>query len=631
MNTKAPINRISAITALLLGVCASSAAGEHNNPSWQVAVDGGNLSVSNTKHGSDPGITTIIANNGGSKNNLSGRIETSNPPNNNTLSSLLIENGTSIKGNNGLIVIGKDSQNQNYTIPTITNQGTLTSEGQSTVFITGQGNKTITNFTNIGTIKNTKKGDNSNENSAIRFNKDNNKQSTYSITNFSNSGLIESDKRTIVLYNTTIENFTNDGTIHSNGHNAMDMKNSTIKTFINKGLITKRKSNSDFTKGLGLSSNANIETLINNGTILAEEGNWDSSGIELQDFIDPGEISIKTLENTGLIKARNAAVHVGPIKGENNKNTITLLKNSGTLMSQKSAIELDNNSDVGENAISSIMTLQNSGVIQGHNNGVTVFFGCTIEQCHGDGKSSIDIIENTGTIIGETGVGINIKIDKDHNDTQSFKGIKPTSMTIGQIKVDGLVQGKQAGILNQGQLGSKEGEEAIIVGTNGRIQGGFKNDKDGILQGDITNNGKSELALDNKGKVSNNTVITNSNSSNGGSIKILDWKVENQSNGGGQQIKTVQFKGEGITVEKLTINAQNADVTQVANAFTTDDNANKANIFAHTQIESTDQSVKFTGDMLRGLVANIDGSKTAAAALNRTLITTATARATFLD
>ncbi|MDD7566912.1 MAG: hypothetical protein PUJ79_00660 [Helicobacter sp.] len=74
MNTKAPINRISAITALLLGVCASSAAGEHNNPSWQVAVDGGNLSVINTKHGIDPGITTIIANNGGSKNNLSGRI-----------------------------------------------------------------------------------------------------------------------------------------------------------------------------------------------------------------------------------------------------------------------------------------------------------------------------------------------------------------------------------------------------------------------------------------------------------------------------------------------------------------------------------------------------------------------------
>ncbi|MDD7566875.1 MAG: hypothetical protein PUJ79_00475, partial [Helicobacter sp.] len=556
MNTKAPINRISAITALLLGVCASSALAQQQNQfSWGLSSDTQGITLTNN---TPPGITTITTKNGNAK----GRIEiTNNRQQNNALSSLLIQTGASIEGNMGLIVVG---QNGSYTIPTITNQGTLITNGHPTIHIKETGNKTITNFTNSGTIKNKKQNNkNNNENSAIRFNEGG---GTYFVSNFtnSNSGLIKANKRAMALYNTTITSFTNEGTIESNENNAIFLKDSQIKTFINKGLIKSKSKSNDSTETIKLWSGTSVDVFFNSSTIMAQEGS--SAGVYLEtDENGNKSINIKTLENTGLIQAQGPAVHVG-IAVTTEGNGITLLKNSGTLISSKGdGIQVNNDSSLANiskngsqdkiSTTSRIMTLQNSGLIQGNGDGVRVFYDCTAEYCNDEGKSSIGTINNTGTIIGTTGAGIAIRLQRD--DSGGDKGIKSTFMTVDKVKVDGLVQGKQAGILNQGQLGSKEGEEAIIVGTNGRIQGGFKNDKDGILQGDITNNGKSELALDNKGKVSNNTVITNSNSSNGGSIKILDWKVENQSNGQQPQqpngkIKTVQFKGQGITVEKLT-------------------------------------------------------------------------------
>ncbi|MCI7485133.1 MAG: hypothetical protein MSA68_04205, partial [Helicobacter sp.] len=455
MNTKAPINRISAITALLLGVCASSALAQQQNQfSWGLSSDTQGITLTNN---TPPGITTITTKNGNAK----GRIEiTNNRQQNNALSSLLIQTGASIEGNMGLIVVG---QNGSYTIPTITNQGTLITNGHPTIHIKETDNKTIQNFTNSGTIQNNKQNEKNNENSAIRFNEGG---GTYFVSNFtnSNSGLIKANKRAMALYNTTITSFTNEGTIESNENNAIFLKDSQIKTFINKGLIKSKSKSNDSTETIKLWSGTSVDVFFNSSTIMAQEGS--SAGVYLEtDDNGNKSINIKTLENTGLIQAQGPAVHVG-IAVTTEGNGITLLKNSGTLISSKGdGIQVNNDSSLANiskngsqdkiSTTSRIMTLQNSGLIQGNGDGVRVFYDCTAEHCNDEGKSSIGTINNTGTIIGTTGAGIAIRLQRDNSGGD--KGIKSTFMTVDKVKVDGLVQGKQAGILNQGQLGSKEG------------------------------------------------------------------------------------------------------------------------------------------------------------------------------
>ncbi|MDD7567284.1 MAG: hypothetical protein PUJ79_02635, partial [Helicobacter sp.] len=415
-----------------------------------------------------------------------------------------------------------------------------------------------------------------------------------------NNGLIVIESSS----NSTIQTIQNEGTLTTNGHPVIDIKgsNKTIQNLINKGIMKNNAHNSNSVIRFNASSST-ISNFTNEGTIEATGGN----GIYLEN------IQI-TLTNTGLIKAKNAAIYVS----HTNNDGINLLKNSGTLWSDNgNAISIYSNGGNNNNK-SGIATLINEsgGVIQGKENGIEL----TSLGNNGNKKSSIGSIDNQGSIIGKEGAGIVIRKHHQNNGQQN--------QLTGQIKVDGLVQGKTAGILNEGKLGSADGQEVIIVGEQGKIEGVVKNAAGASLQGNITNKGSGTLALDNQGSVSNNTVISNTG---GGKVEIKDWKVENQSNGGAGKVKTLHFKGDGITVDNLTINVQNTEVTQIANAFSAEGGADKTKIFTNTKVKSNDQSVSFDGDLLRGLVANIDGSKTAAAALNRTLIATATARATFLD
>ncbi|MCI6217881.1 MAG: hypothetical protein MR629_05035, partial [Helicobacter sp.] len=454
------------------------------------------------------------------------------------------------------------------------------------------------------------------------------------------------DRGAIEVQAGTIANFANQGTIEAHTGHAIHIGSNATMTLTNTGLIkalghvhnnTNGHQQVHVGDGDAIHIWGNNAKIINNGTI---ESN--NRGVNFQNT--QSHNSNHTLENSGLIKAKNAAVFIGAVgtNSNTNKNGIDLLKNTGTLISDNShAIEVYNcgsSSDCNNNATAGIKTLENSGLIKGKENGIY------IEYRHGN-QSSIGTIDNTGTITAEKGAGIKI----------ANSGGQQAKIT-GQIKVNGVIQGKTAGIINEGQLGSSANQDVIVIGSNGKIEGGIVNSSNGkggsisgnivnnsnsdlritnndkaSLKGNITNNGTGTLAIDNKGTVGNNTVIKNNGS--GGSIKILDWKLENQNNGGNGNLKTVKFEGKNITLDKLTINAQNIDITKVANAFSTGNDASKASIFANTQVKVSGDNgaVTITGDLLRGLVANIDGSKTAAAALNRTLIATATARATFLD
>ncbi|MCI6217201.1 MAG: hypothetical protein MR629_01450, partial [Helicobacter sp.] len=408
-----------------------------------------------------------------------------------------------------------------------------------------------------------------------------------------NSITANNSNNPLILINTsssTIPTIHNEGTLESTSQSpVIDIQGHgiTIQNLINKGIM---KNSGHANSVIKQTQTSTIINFSNEGTI--EAG---SNAIYLEN-------APRTFKNSGLIKAKFATVWIS----DKASNGIHLLENTGTLISENSAIQtfpLGSNN----NPQSNIKTLINNGVIQGKQNGIQL--------------TTIESIENKGSIIGQEGAGILI--------TKRTTNGQQNQIT-GQIKVEGVIQGKIAGIINEGQLGSSANQDVIVIGSNGRIVGAVKNASGGTLKGNITNNGNGILEIDNQGTVGDNTVIKNGSS---GSIKILDWKLENQSNGGGGNLKTVKFEGKNISVDKLTISEGDTDVTKVANAFSTDNDASKASIFANTEVKVSggNGAVTITGDLLRGLVANIDGSKTAAAALNRTLIATATARATFLD
>ncbi|RAX53095.1 hypothetical protein, partial [Helicobacter sp. 10-6591] len=585
-----------------------------------------------------------------------------------------IQNG---QGNNRWNILFRGGS----TIESFENKGTIKSNSTAdTVYLftdgDGKGGQTVVkNFTNNGTIESTDNG------AAIRLHKGakietfkNESGKLISATGnavaikveegsnilgtFINEGTIKAAGQGINLTNATITNFTNKGLIKAEGRNnggqhkenhPVYLKESTIDTFINEGIIENAS-----TYGGSL----------NDGTVHAAiylEGTHNSKN------------TIKSFDNKGTIKAKRAGIFIF-----GSKTTITHLKNSGT-------IEINNNNSNGNNVNNNnvsagIMfgylvgnnptyeTIQNEGIIKGGDYGIFIEGGTithlknsgTIEgnkdgiafyNAGGTLQTTINNLEIDGGIIRGGVNGINISKTNTNSDqtiigsltikqNATVEGTNGSGLVLGKdssnsdkyqltgkIQVDGTLKGTKAGITNYGQLGSDNNgsQEVIVVGENGRIDGVVKNAAGGTLQGNITNKSSNVLEIDNQGKTGDKTVI---NSEGSGGVKIKDWKLENKSSG--QEVKVIEFKGNNgnITLEKLTISAENTDVTKVAQALQGD---KKANALASTKVVSTQGEITFDGDLLRGLVANIDGSKTAAAALNRTLIATATARATLLD
>ncbi|RAX51729.1 hypothetical protein, partial [Helicobacter sp. 10-6591] len=694
--------KISVVAALSLSISASSVTAQQQQKkfSWGIAK-GDSIQIQNSMQSGQSGVTTITANG----NSARGRIEVTQGQQNSTLSSLLIQSGTSLQGDGGLLVIGKEKENDSYMIPTITNRGTLNTEQYPVINVEGS-NKTIQNFINEGTIKS------SNE-VAIKVRGTNNTITTFSnsglikakkealtfynttITSFDNKGTIENESdgsgRSIDLYNATITNFTNSGTIKAQKNHAVYLNDSTITNFINdtNGLIdTQSQGNglngqNDFKHSnahqvhaairvqAGNGKTSSIQSLENKGTIKGKR-----AGISLArqagDSGGKNNINIGTIKNSGTIEAGNAGIYMvgdfmtiqniinegtititngtnngdysagivvaavdkkNPIYADiQNKGTITggqygvfieggtinNLKNSGTIEGKKDGIAFFNAEGTLHTTITNL-EIEQGGIIRGEQNGIN------ISKNNGDKDQTVVgnlTIAQDATVEGINGSGL--VLGKDNKNGSSSDKYQLT----GKIEVNGTLKGKTAAIINKGELGSNEGGDVLVIGEQGKIEGVVKNESGGTLKGNITNKGTGTLEIDNKGTVGNKTVIKNDG---GGSIKILDWKLENQDNGSGN-LKTVQFEGNGgnITLEKLTISETNTDITKVAEAI---QGSQKAQAVAHTQVKTSDGNgaVTITGDLLRGLVANIDGSKTAAAALNRTLIATATARATFLD
>ncbi|MCI6216983.1 MAG: hypothetical protein MR629_00335, partial [Helicobacter sp.] len=357
------------------------------------------------------------------------------------------------------------------------------------------------------------------------------------------------------------------------------------------------------------SKNTTITHLKNSGTIEINNSNGNNNNVSNTNVsagILIGQLNMQqqnqskpiygTIENTGTIKGGDYGMF---IEGGSIKN----LKNSGTIEGKKDGIAFFN---AGGPLQTTITNLEIEGTVKGGENGINL---SRIEfdrrNNNGQGEQNERIVENliireNAIVEGAKGSGLvlgNVEDKRNNKNTNGQdNGENDTYQLTGTIQVNGTLKGTKAGITNYKDMGT-EGQEVIVVGSKGRIEGVVKNESGGTLKGNITNNGSHELAIDNQGTVGNNTVIKNNGS---GEIKIKDWKLEKQDNNG-NDLKVIKFEGNGgnITLEKLTISEGNTDITKVANAI---QGSKKAEAVAHTQVQTSggNGAVTITGDLLRG-------------------------------
>ncbi|HEC1891963.1 TPA: hypothetical protein R1805_001662, partial [Campylobacter jejuni] len=263
------------------------------------------------------------------------------------------------------------NQRGGATIETFDNQGII-GNGTSNfgVVIWGKGNSksTINNFSNSGTIH-------SNNGESIYLGNAN-------VSTFNNSGTIKSNNREGINIGggTSIKNFSNSGTIQGGGWYGMNV-GSAIDNFNNTGVINGNES--------GIFVTSNIKTLINSGTIIGVNSIPTSAGIKLEsggtidNIINSGTISSDTggitvsygkfgtltIQDGGIVRGKEAGINVGQWQ------TLGDLYIDGGKSSKKdgtvSGIYSDNYGIYLETGSSTQkINLSNGGVIQGNINGI---------------------------------------------------------------------------------------------------------------------------------------------------------------------------------------------------------------------------------------------------------------------
>ncbi|ENW5506473.1 hypothetical protein ACFLRJ_001669, partial [Campylobacter jejuni] len=421
------------------------------------------------------------------------------------------------------------NNNNGVTIETFNNQGIIgngSSKFGVTVWGTNSSKSTINNFSNSGTIY-------SNTGESIYFGNAN-------ISSFANSGTIKSKQGAGVniFQGTSIGNFNNTGTIEgkSMGVNVR----STINTFVNSGLITTTVKG-NWSNGIQI--NANVKTLKNTGTIQGFSAPIRSSGGTIDQLINEGTMKgesigiymigglVKTLTNSGTINQNNSATWAAGIKLQNN-STIENIINTGSIRSNAFGISVTGGKF-------GTLTIKDGGQVYGKYSAIGVGQSQTLGDLYIDGRS------NNGTVSGIYSEEHGILLE---NNSRTQK-IELKNGGIIQGKIDGIrltdsaslsgemilsgegsrvEGGRGAGILNRsgkitGSITIKDG--ATVTATSNRA---IVNHRSGSITGGITVSGKNT-------KLEGN-IINMGNASIGSDIKIEDGaKVEgglvNQDNG----------------------------------------------------------------------------------------------------
>lgn len=494
---------------------------------------------------SNTGNTLVIESGGTITISNGGQQAVNFQPNSST--STFLNQGTLIGGNNTASVqLGGANNNNGATIETFDNQGIIgngSSKFGVTVWGTNSSKSTINNFSNSGTIY-------SNTGESIYFGNAN-------ISSFANSGTIKSNQGAGVNISrgTSIENFNNSGTIE--GKNDGIRINANVKTLTNKGTI----------KGDGISIrlNGTIESLINEGIMDGK-----STGI----YMNKG--FVKTLINKGTINQNNSVTWAAGIKLEHG-STIENIINTGSIRSNAFGISVTGGKF-------GTLTIKDGGQVYGKYSAIGVGRSQTLGDLYIDGSS------NNGRVSGiyseENGIALDANSQTQKIELKNGGIIKGKIHGIrldngaslsGEMILSGegsrVEGGRGAGILNrsgkiEGSITIKDG--ATVTATSNRA---IANSHSGSITGGITVSGKNTKLQGN--------IINIDNASIGSDIKIEDGaKVEgglvNQGNGsisgsvqvsGGGSIDSITNEGNGVISGSITVD-KNSKLDSITNTST---------------------------------------------------------------
>lgn len=481
-----------------------------------------NLQTS-TKTISGTGNTLVIESSGTITISNGGQQAVNFQPNSST--STFLNKGTLIGGNNTASVQLGANTNNGVTIETFDNQGIIgngSSKFGVTVWGGGKDNpkSTINNFSNSGTIY-------SNTGESIYFGNAN-------ISSFANSGTIKSKQGAGVNISqgTSIENFNNTGTIE--GRMGVNVR-STINTFVNDGLIAATND--------GIQINANVKTLINKGTIQGDAISIRSSGGTIESLINEGIMDgksagiymsggrVKTLTNSGTINQNNSETWSAGIKLQNN-STIENIINTGSIRSNAFGISVTGGKF-------GTLTIKDGGQVYAKYAAIGVGRSQTLGDLYIDGNSNNGRVsgiysEEHGILLENNSRTQKIELKNGGIIKGKIDGIRLTDSASlsGEMILSGegsrVEGGSAAGILNRsgkitGSITIKDG--ATVTATSNRA---IVNHRSGSITGGITVSGKNTKLQGN--------IINMGNASIGSDIKIEDGaKVEgglvNQDNG----------------------------------------------------------------------------------------------------
>ncbi|MKJ48470.1 autotransporter outer membrane beta-barrel domain-containing protein [Campylobacter jejuni] len=503
-----------------------------------------NLQTS-TKTISGTGNTLVIESSGTITISNGGQQAVNFQPNSST--STFLNKGTLIGGNNTASVqLGGANNNNGATIETFDNQGIIgngSSKFGVTVWGTNSSKSTINNFSNSGTIY-------SNTGESIYFGNAN-------ISSFANSGTIKSNQGAGVNISrgTSIENFNNSGTIE--GKNDGIRINANVKTLTNKGTI----------KGDGISIrlNGTIESLINEGIMDGK-----STGI----YMNKG--FVKTLTNSGTINQNNSVTWAAGIKLEHG-STIENIINTGSIRSNAFGISVTGGKF-------GTLTIKDGGQVYGKYSAIGVGRSQTLGDLYIDGSS------NNGRVSGIYSEENGIALDAN-SQTQKI-----------ELKNGGIIKGKIHGIRLDN--GASLSGEMILSGEGSRVEGGSGAgilNRSGKITGSITiKDGATVTATSNQaianylsGSITGGITVSGKNTklqgnisnignaSIGSDIKIEDGaKVEgglvNQGNGsisgsvqvsGGGSIDSITNEGNGVISGSITVD-KNSKLDSITNTST---------------------------------------------------------------
>ncbi|AIW09875.1 autotransporter outer membrane beta-barrel domain-containing protein [Campylobacter jejuni] len=494
---------------------------------------------------SNTGNTLVIESGGTITISNGGQQAVNFQPNSST--STFLNQGTLIGGNNTASVqLGGANNNNGATIETFDNQGIIgngSSKFGVTVWGTNSSKSTINNFSNSGTIY-------SNTGESIYFGNAN-------ISSFANSGTIKSNQGAGVNISrgTSIENFNNSGTIE--GKNDGIRINANVKTLTNKGTI----------KGDGISIrlNGTIESLINEGIMDGK-----STGI----YMNKG--FVKTLTNSGTINQNNSVTWAAGIKLEHG-STIENIINTGSIRSNAFGISVTGGKF-------GTLTIKDGGQVYGKYSAIGVGRSQTLGDLYIDGSS------NNGRVSGIYSEENGIALDAN-SQTQKI-----------ELKNGGIIKGKIHGIRLDN--GASLSGEMILSGEGSRVEGGSGAgilNRSGKITGSITiKDGATVTATSNQaianylsGSITGGITVSGKNTklqgnisnignaSIGSDIKIEDGaKVEgglvNQGNGsisgsvqvsGGGSIDSITNEGNGVISGSITVD-KNSKLDSITNTST---------------------------------------------------------------